>query len=592
MKRLLLLFALSACAGGGNRPSLFATDWENDNGKSIDAARQKLASAQPKPGADIAVGVAGDKVIGLPIGGSKWTFQHALDTRPQAAGTVVVGSGGGETFALDAQSGKLLWKRPSGGMTMRGVGDDGSITVVSFGQPSGSVMVAVDRSGSVVRQIETDKTIGVPGVLAGHAFVPWAGQYLSVVDLQSGDEAGRALLREKATRVWSVGGAVYFGEVGISRFDENIRNASQNRTTHIAVPAREFPGNPTMLRSGEEPLKPTASAVDKVRIWARPSAPTGPLAYDSNRFYATYFRIVMGFDTGTTKLAWVQNRAADVISASAGAGSLVVCDEQGNVVAYDAATGGELWSGSFGEPLKSCDVQIDGWKSSSAAKPMPNLAEQIAPAILNRDSEMATGQRLLLRELAQLEDESATKTLIELASTPQTVPVLVEDSRLQIAARKNGQKYMLEALDRHYDFLKDVLRSPPVGPIAQALGNMKEKKTGAAIASHLLDPNDTDDDIKRAAVALVTLAEPSDMPALKQFFTMYRGSAETDEVQAAVVSVGEAMLNAGGAEGRKIVDAALADPMTLPNVKTHLGAIVQTADLAKSSGKPTTPPKK
>jgi outer membrane protein assembly factor BamB len=575
----------AACAGGMTKPSLFATDWENDDGKSIDQVRQKLGSVQPKPGTDVAVAVAADKIVGLPIGGSKWTFQHAVDARPMAAGGVVVASGGGEAFALDAATGKKLWARPSGGMTLRGAGDDGTITAMSFATAGGSVLIAVDRSGSVVRQLETDKTIGIPGVLAGHAFVPWAGQYLSVIDLQSGDEAGRALLREKASRVWAVGGALYFGEVGISRFDENIKFASQNKTTHIAVPSREFPGNPTMLRSGEETLKPTANAIDKVRLWARPSAPTGPLAYDSNRFYATYFRIVMGFDTNTKNLAWVQNRQADVIAASAGAGSLVVCDEQGNVVAYDAATGGELWTGSFGEPIKSCDVQVDGWKSQSVPKPMPPLAEQIAPAILNRDAEMATGQRLLLRELAQLEDESATKTLIELASTPQTVPVLVEDARLQIAARKNGQKYMIEALDRHYDFLKDVLSSPPVGPIAQALGNMKEKKGAAALASHLLDPNDTDDDVKRAAAALVSLADASEMPQLKQFFTMYRGAAESDEVQAAVVSVGEAMLNAGGAEGRKIVDAGIADPMTLPNIKTRLAAVVQAADLSKSAGK-------
>lgn len=575
-----------------NKPSLFATTWENDGGKSIAAVQQKLASAQPKPSVDVAVGVGEGKVIGLPIGKSPWTFAHALDARPTAVGSVVVASGGGETFALDATSGKLLWKRPSGGMSLRGAGDDGSVTVVSLAQASGSVLLAVDREGSVVRQLETSQVLGVPAVLAGHAFVPWAGQYLSVIDLVSGDEAGRALLREKASRAWTVGGALYFGEVGIARFDENIKLASENKTTHIAVPAREFPGNPTMLRPGDEALKPTANAIDKVRLWARPASPSGPLAYDAGRFYATYFRIVMGFDTQKNNLAWIQSRPSDVLAAAAGPGSLVVCDEQGNVVAYDAATGGEIYSASLGEPIKSCDVQVDGWKAQAAPKPVPPLAEQIAPAILNRDSEMATGQRLLLRELAQLEDEAATKTLIELAVTPQTVPVLVEDARLQIAGRKNGQKYMLDALDRHYDFLKDQTRSPPVGPIAQALGNMKLKGASAALASHLLDPNDTEDDVKRAAQALVYLAEPADTPQLKQFFVMYRASAESDEVQAAVAFVGEALLNAGGAEGRKVVDAALADPTTLTNVKARLATVVQAYDASRSAGKDVKPPKK
>ena len=593
LKKLTFVCVLAACGGGANRPSLFATDWENDNGKSIEAARQKLGAAKPKPNVDIAVGVggAGDKVVGLPLGGSKWTFQHALDSRPTAVGGVVVASGAGETFAVDATTGKKLWGRPTGPMTVRGAGDDGAVTVVSLGQGTGGgLLIAIDRSGSVVRQVETDKAIGTPAVLAGHAIVPWAGQYLTVLDLAGGDEVGRALVREKTSRVWSVGGALYFGEVGIFRFDDTVKLASQNKTTHIAVPQREFPGNPSLLVPGDEALKPASLASDKVRLWARPSAPEGALAWDSNRFYATYFRIVMGFDTQNTKLAWVQNRPADIVGAGAGAGTLVVCDEQGNVTAYDALTGGSAAEMSFGEPLKSCVVQVDGWRPQGSPKPMPSLAEQIAPAILNRDSEMATGQRLLLRELAQLDDESATKTLVELASNPLTVPVLVEDSRGAITSRKNGTKYMVEALGRHYDFLKDVLRSPPVGPIAQALGNMKEKSAAPLLALHLVDPNDTDDDVKRAAAALIGLADASQMPQLKEFFQMYRGSANNADITQAVTSVAEAMLNAGGADGRKTVDAAIADPMTLPDVKSRLAAIVQVADLAKQN--PTKPPPK
>jgi outer membrane protein assembly factor BamB len=598
MKKVLALTAvIAACGGGANRPSLFATDWENDNGKSIEAARQKLGAAKPKANVDIAVGVAGnnDKLVGLPLGGSKWTFQHALDSRPTAVGGVVVASGAGETFAVDAATGKKLWGRPTGPMTVRGAGDDGQVTVVSLGQGTGAgMLLAVDRSGSVVRQVETDKPVGTPAVLAGHAIIPWAGQYLTVLDLANGDEVGRALVREKTSRVWTVGGAMYFGEVGIFRFDDSVKLASQNKTTHIGVPQREFPGNPSLLVPGDDSLKPTALAGDKVRLWARPASPDGPLSYDSNRFYATYFRIVLGFDTGSTKLAWVQNRPSDVIGAAAGAGSLVACDEQGNVIAYDATTGGTLAEMAFGEPLKSCVVSVDEWKASGGAKPVPALSEQIAPAILNRDSEMATGQRLLLRELAQLDDETATKTLVELASNPLTVPVLVEDSRGAIATRKNGTKYMLEALGKHYDFLKDVLRSPPVGPIAQALGNMKEKSAAPLLAAHLIDPNDTDDDVKRAAAALVSLADASQLPQLKEFFNMYRGAANNGDLLVAVQSVGEALLNAGGAEGRKVVEAGIADPMTIPDIKTRLVAVLQVADLAKQNKQPDPkqPPKK
>jgi outer membrane protein assembly factor BamB len=588
--------ALAACGGGGGgRPgSLFATDWEDDGGGSIAAVRQRLASQKPKPNADIAVGVIGaDKVVGLPLGGSKWTFQHALDVRPTIAGGVVLASGGGETAGLDAATGKKLWARPTGAMTLRGAGDDGAITVMSFGQTAGggSVLLAVDRSGSVVRQVETQKSVGIPAVLGGVALVPWAGQYLTALDLSSGDEIGRALLREKASRAWTSNGGVWFGEVGIFRFDDTIKLASKSGTTHLAVPSREFPGNPTMLSSGEDVVRPAALATDKVRLWARPASADGPIAYDSNRFYATYFRIVMGFEVDKKALAWVVNRPNDVIGAAAGGGSIVVCDESGAVLTLDAQTGGTIAEQTFGEPIKSCVVQVDGWRAPGAPKAMPPLAEQISTALLNRDSEMATGQRMLLREMSALEDETATKTLVELASDPRTVPVLVDDARIAIASRKNGTPHMLAALERHYDFLKDVLRAPPVGPIAQALGNMKEKKGAPALASHLLDPASTDDDVKRAAAALVGLADPAQLPELKQFLAMYRGTAENEEIASAVGSVAEAILNAGGADGRKLVDATIADPMTQPAIKARLASIVQAADVTREN-KPKDDPKK
>src|SRR6185312_2546036 len=126
--------------------------------------QQKLANVPIPRGADVAVAVAGngDKMIGQPLGGgAKWTFAHPLDTRPLIAGSVVVGSGGGELFALDATTGRRMWARPTGGLRLHGAGDDGHVTVVTMtsGTGAGSTMLALLRDGSVQRQIETDKVL-------------------------------------------------------------------------------------------------------------------------------------------------------------------------------------------------------------------------------------------------------------------------------------------------------------------------------------------------------------------------------------------------------------------------------------------------
>ncbi len=173
--------------------------------------------------------------------------------------------------------------------------------------------------------------------------------------------------------------------------------------------------------------------------------------------------------------------------------------------------------------------------------------------------------------------EGPVQTLIDIASDPRSVPVLVEDARTALASRRNGQKFMEEALAKHYDYLHDVLRSPPVGPIADALAAMKDPNAAALIAAHLFDPAISDDDVKRAAAALAVVATPKELTQLKQFFAMYRGTAASDEVAAAVGSVAEAMLRLDPKGTRAIVEAAARDGMTKEATKAKLDQLLAAA---------------
>ena len=117
---------------------------------------------------------------------------------------MVVGLGAGELFALESRTGKLLWKRNAGGR-LRGAGDDGTTTVISIlpTTGSGSVVLAVDHDGQVVRQLEDTATIGIPAVVDGYAFLPWQGQYVTIYDLHAGEEKARALFRSATSRAFS-----------------------------------------------------------------------------------------------------------------------------------------------------------------------------------------------------------------------------------------------------------------------------------------------------------------------------------------------------------------------------------------------------
>ena len=581
--------AAVGCASDPGRPKTFSTDWVDDQGKSIAQVEARLRDAPKGTQTDLVVSVAqNDKIIGTPLGGgAPWTVTHALDARPIIAGNVVIVSGGSEVVAFDAANGKRLWARPTGGMPLLGAGDDGRLTALTLSRGGGSTLLIVARNGSVKRQIETDKAIGDPAVVDGVVFVPWAIQYVSALDGMTGEEIGRVTLRDKVSRALAIGGTLYFGELAYVRFDEKISGASRGQASRVAIPSRELPGTPRLLVPGTERVPPVANARDRDRLFGRPNGNANPFGVDSNRFYASYYRLVFGFESSGGHLAWVRTHGSELIGGEAVAGGLVLCDEEGKILVLDAQTGQVAMEKSIGEPIKSCVVQADTFRAPTPTSAGPSLGQQITDAVTVREATLATAQRLLLRELATLKDESATKTLIDIASDPRSVPVLVADARAALATRRNGTSYMLAALGKHYDYLHDVLTSPPVGPLADALAATKEAKAAPLLAAHLFDPAITDDDVKHAAAALAVLGTDKEMPQLKQFFAMYRGTAANDEIALAAASVGEAMIRIDPKGGRALVDAAAKDPMTVATTRSRLDALLSATESGKDAEKKT-----
>ena len=545
----------------------------------IEAVRQALASTPVPAGADVAVGVAGhgQRLIGQPLsGGARWTFVHNIDSRPIIAGGVVVAAGGGELFALDARDGHRLWARPIGALGIRGAGDDGTFTVVTMTRAGGpgSTLLAVGHDGSVLRQIEADVALGSPSVVSHLAFVPWSNQYVSVLDVSDGRETARLLLRETTSHAWTSGGALYFGELGMFRFDEKIKDASKGHADHVGLPTKTLPGQPLFFAPGADVARSVATAADETRLYARPSRANAPLALDSDRFYATYFRLVFGLTAHQARLAWVHVLPVDAIGGAAGQGSLVLCDTSGKLTALDAQGGGVYEAPpALGEALESCVVQVDAFvPTGNPASPGP-LVGQIRLALQDRDRELASGQTFMMRELATLNDEAGTEILLEMATDSRLTPAAQEEIRTALAGRRSGARYYVATLDKHYDFLRDVA-APPVGPLAIALTAMKDPGAAHALALHLFEPADSDKDLLEVARALVTLAGPAEAPLLAQFFALYRDAPpEPEEIPLAAGLVAEALLRVGGKEGDAIVHAALAHAGTNPHVRAKIQAL-------------------
>ncbi len=566
----------------------FSSTWQADQGRSIAALEAKLRSAPAPAAAPVAVGVNESGLFGVTLpGGKRWSYGTSADTVPQVAGSVVVATYAGSLFALDAQTGRELWRLPVEGRKLRGAADDGSLTVavVAGDNPGKSRFVAVNRQGDVVRRIDSTVDLGFPAVKAGIGFIPWGDQYVSAVELRTGDEVARLLLREIVTQARNFDGQLWFGEKGLVRFDDKIRLATTNQGTRIGLPARTLPGKPLWLGSGNLLWPVSNSARLRIRLAATPTATEGGAHFTNRAFLASYFRVVLGLSERDGSVRFVKSLGADALGLSSGRRGFAICDASGKVTLV-SDKGGDAGSAELGARLTACAVDVTGLAIESGAAP-PALAEQIGHALGELTPDMAVAQKLLVDELTKLEDPLVTKILIDLTSSTKIPPDLRSAARKLIATRRSGKQYMLAALERHYDYVSDVLLPPPLGPLADALAAMNEVSATPLLAKHLNDPANDMADVERAAVALGTLATPSEYDELRTFFALYRATADEPSLVSAVVSIASALLRVGGEPGKLVVERAAQDPLTQVDVKRGLNALLEQK--APENGAPAAP---
>jgi hypothetical protein len=264
--------ALAACGGAqsGRSDGAFDSSWQNDRGESIARVENMLRTAPRTPNAQVVVGVTETGLVGSAIDGKgRWEYRGPVEVMPIIAGDLVLSSGAGKVYALDAKSGQRVWEIDSKGRELYSAGSDGKLVAVVLAgeQPTQSTLLALRRSGEVLHELGTDR-LGRPAVRGGVAFVPWGDQYVSAVDLESGDEIGRLLLREIVSVALNAGGELFFGQDGLVRLDDKINLGWTNQARRIGLPSRALPGKPEWLGSGYLATPVTNSARTKIRVYA------------------------------------------------------------------------------------------------------------------------------------------------------------------------------------------------------------------------------------------------------------------------------------------------------------------------------------
>ncbi|MEO8904787.1 MAG: PQQ-binding-like beta-propeller repeat protein [Polyangiaceae bacterium] len=569
---------LSGCGAASlNSSKGFDSEWQNDRGASIAAVEQRLHALPAVPNARVVVGVTDSGLVGSTLDGkSHWVHKGRVASPPMIAGQLVIVAEGDQIVALDANSGSQVWSIDNRGLSLRGAANDGTSSALVLADTHKSLFLGVSASGASLGSVSTSVALGTPAARGGIGFVPWSNQYVSAVDLKSGDEVGRLLTREQVSQARNFGGQLYFGEKGLLRFDEKVRYASTNQDNHVTLPKLNLPGKPDWLGSGVVTATSTANARNKIRVYAAPSSSAnGELTLGGGTIAASYFRVVFGLDAKSADLRWVRSLPADIVGGAAASSGFVLCDANGKVWSLDS-NGADAGSLDLGSKVRMCAADTGAQPVPAAAAPAA-LAPQITQALDALDPDMAEAERYLIAQLGKLEDPLVTKTLIDLASSPRLPPELRTETRRLLALRKNGTEYMLSALARHYDFVSGVLLAPPVGPLADALAASNEQRAAPLLAKHLNDPANSADDVAHAARALVKLATAAEYEDLRTFFALYRATADDESLVAAVIACAEAVLRVGGDAGRAVVERASQDPLTQGEVRAALPGLLNKA---------------
>ena len=577
--RSLCLLSLAAFATGCGAASVnssqgFNADWQNDGGRSIAAIEQRLHALPAVPNARVVVGLTDTGLSGASLDGkSHWVHAGKEASPPMIAGSLVIIAEGDQVVALDASSGSKVWSIGNRGLGLRGAANDGTSTVLVLADTHKSLFWGISASGAALGSAETSSALGSPAARGGIGFVPWSNQYVSALDIESGNESGRLLMREQVSQALNYGGQIYFGEKGLLRLDEKVRFASTNQASHVTLPKLALPGKPDWLGNGLISPTSEANARSKIRIYAAPAtAPSGELSLGGGTFVASYFRVVFGLDSKTGALRWVRAMPADIVGGAAAASGFVLCDASGKVWSLDS-TGSSAGTLDLGSKIRLCAADT-GAQPVTGTPAHGALSAQIAQALDELEPDMAEAERYLVAELGKLEDPLVTKTLIDLSSSPRIPPELRDETRRLLGLRKNGTDYMLTALARHYDFVSGVLLAPPVGPLADALAASNETRAAPLLAKHLNDPANSADDVAHAARALVKLATAAEYEDLRTFFALYRATADDEALVAAAVACAQAMLRVGGEAGRAVVERAAQDPLTQSDVRRALPDIL------------------
>jgi outer membrane protein assembly factor BamB len=573
------VLTLLACAACGGAPAAFGTRYPDNRDSDIELMLQRIDAAPERPAGTIAVAITAPptQLYAYDLASRRVLWQRRVEasSAPHVAGDAIVLQSGNSIAGFDLHRGEPLFRLERGAMTLRAADGQGKFAVIVIGEGQGtyakSEVLAV-RGDSVQWRRSVDKLVGAPAVVGTMVLVPWANQFLSALDAQSGEEFARVRVHDGViAHAFSDAGQVYIGSFhGVTRVTSSIGSGTLKGAGYFALPDRELPGRPLLLRDVYAASSSAApdSAQHRIALAWRPIALDHVrIGLQDGNLYLVFYRFVYALDPRDYTVRWVYVHDADIVGATAQADGLALADELGRFAFVGAMSGAALWKEESKLPSTVARLPRGGAGASDVAALNPQeLPARLLAAAMDPDARLVPARILAVEQLARLPQADATANLIELCDTQRVAPPVRERACVKLKDRAIGAEHLLTALERHAGYLEGTT-TPPVGALAKAAASLAEKRAVPLLVAHLKDPNTRSSDLPAVVAALGELGDPAAGEPLSDFFRIYHADPIDEHVVAALELVPEALVKLNGPVAMPVLEAVTYDGLGTYSVR-------------------------
>jgi hypothetical protein len=601
-RSLVLAALLTQCAPAVRSTPVATSNTPRDNAAACERVAnevsQQPASTDQVPA--IAVLTArppahGFAVFALPEGRRLWDTTLAIDARPWIVGDVVLSHLGGEIIAWDARTGHERWRSPDYGQSIIGAGSDGHHVAISLGvggleHTDGIELVLDAQRGTQEFQESSSHALGVPTVSAGHAFFPWNGSTVSIVDIAAHHEVAQISdFEDFVSHALRDGPALYFGGARIYRFGRASATGRRANSETYGLPREDLPGRPHVVPSGYYAPYAGVNLRERSGVVARPDGSRPAVQFVDDAFYFVHHRLLFAFDATTGDGRWAHVRPVSITGVLPVRGAVVVVDENGGLAWLDTRAGNVIRRANLAMPNAQAVISapVDTAHPADHPDPVQPAAETFAAAAGAIGDNLTPARVLAVKLLGTQRGSEATQAIVQIVSNTANPDELRTAAGDVLATRTDGTRAMIETLARHYDYYRRT-DPPPLSYLARALGNAHDRRAVAPLVSHLQDPYTPARELASIAEALGDLGDRAALPALGDFVVTYhaddgavppigtgapvddRSAADSDAIHAAVRAAAASLIRLGGAPERQRVRALAAASETSPRMRQAL----------------------